>query len=98
MELEIRNVLELAAQAAQRRPCPRRVRPTAVTQVLPAWGRLLVDHNIAEEARALEVYAALGTSFYSAEDVALLWPMGPYAANILVGAPLDSEDNQLYLG
>ena len=69
-----------------------------MTQVLPAWGRLLVDHSIAEEARTLEVYAALGTSFFSAEDVALLWPMGPYAAYTLVGAPLDSEDNQQFLG
>lgn len=52
----------------------------------------MVDHHLADGRCGLEVYAAMNTSLYSEEDVALLWPLGPHAAHVLAGAPWDDQD------
>lgn len=69
-----------------------------MAQVLPAWSKLLVDHDVVKRRRRRDIYAAVGTSRYSGEDVAMLWPLGPYAAYLLVLAPLDSQDDEKILG
>ena len=57
----------------------------------------MVDHNVADGPCGLDVYAAVKTSLFSEEDVALLWPLGPYAAHILAGASWDDqEDGQVF--
>ena len=56
----------------------------------------MIDHDVADGPCGLDVYGALNTSLFSEEDVALLWPLGPYAAHILAGLSWDNQKDEKF--